>query len=158
MRGVDSLAAMLIGCLFLLAGAAVTLAAILTQRPAAFLCGSAIAGVGFGVAFLAALRRITALAEPDQRAALLAAVFSVSYLAFSVPALLAGVATTRFGLHATALVYCASLGLLSAVAVALMPLSAAPPHPNVKQYASAPGASNTIRSVRSRTPSRTRTS
>jgi len=40
----------------------------------------------------------------------------VSYLAFSVPALIAGVATTRFGLYSTALVYSASVAALAAAA------------------------------------------
>ena len=44
------------------------------------------------------------------------AVFVVGYLAFSVPALIAGVATTAFGLRSTALVYSASVAALVAVA------------------------------------------
>lgn len=58
----------------------------------------------------------TVLAAPDQRAGVLAAIFLVSYLTFSVPALIAGVATTRFGLFSTALVYSASLAALAAAA------------------------------------------
>jgi hypothetical protein len=46
----------------------------------------------------------------------------VAYLAFSVPALIAGVATTRSGLHSTVLVYCAALVAVAAVAVALLVL------------------------------------
>jgi hypothetical protein len=49
-----------------------------------------------------------------------AATFGVGYLAFSVPALIAGVATTKFGLHATALVYSASLAALVAAAIGLL--------------------------------------
>ena len=48
------------------------------------------------------------------------AVFTVGYLAFSIPALIAGVATTAFGLHATALVYSAALAALVAVAAGLL--------------------------------------
>ena len=44
------------------------------------------------------------------------AVFAVGYLAFSVPALIACVATTKYGLHATARLYSASLAALVAVA------------------------------------------
>jgi hypothetical protein len=51
---------------------------------------------------------------------LLAAVYIVGYLAFSVPALIAGVGATRFGLHSTALVYAASLAALAAAAVGLL--------------------------------------
>jgi hypothetical protein len=120
LRGVSSRATMLTGCLFLLAGMAVTFGAIATTTSAAFLVGTAVAGVGFGLAFLGSFRMITALAEPDDRAGLVTAIYIVGYLAFSVPALIAGVAATSFGLHATALVYSASLAVLAAAAVGLL--------------------------------------
>jgi hypothetical protein len=44
------------------------------------------------------------------------AVFVVSYVAFSIPVVAAGVATTHVGLHRTALVYCAAIAVLAAVA------------------------------------------
>jgi len=113
---------MLAGCLFLLAGMAVTFGAVAATGSAAFLVGTALAGVGFGLAFLGSFRVITALAEPDDRAGLVTAVYIVGYLAFSVPALIAGVATTKFGLHSTALVYSASLAVLAAAAIGLLVL------------------------------------
>jgi MFS family permease len=99
---------------------AVTFGAIATTTSAAFLAGTAVAGVGVGLAFLGSFRVVTAQATPDQRAGLLAAVFIVAYLAFSVPALIAGVATTSFGLHVTALVYCASLAALIVAAIGIL--------------------------------------
>ena len=117
-RGVSAPTAMLAGCLALLAGAVMTLAAIQTASAAAFLTGTAVAGVGLGAGFLGAFRTVSALAAPAQRASLVAAIFIVTYLAFSIPALIAGVATTDFGLHQTALVYCAVLATLAAVAAA----------------------------------------
>ena len=54
------------------------------------------------------------------RTGLVAAIYVAGYLAFSVPALIAGVATTRFGLHATALVYSAALAVLAAAAVGIL--------------------------------------
>ena len=109
-------AAMLAGCLALLAGTAVTLAAIQTASAAAFLAGTAVAGAGFGTAMLGVFRTISALAPPGQRAGLIAAYFIASYTAFSIPVVVAGVATTHFGLHRTALVYCAVIAVLAAVA------------------------------------------
>ena len=120
LRGISSRAMMLTGCLCLLAGMAVTFGAIVTTAPAAFLAGAGVAGVGFGLAFLGSFRTITALAQPDDRAGLVAAIYVAGYLAFSVPALIAGVATTRFGLHATALVYSAALAVLAAAAVGIL--------------------------------------
>ena len=124
---------MLAGCLFLLAGMAVTSGAIATTTSAAFLTGTAVAGVGFGLAFLGAFRRTTALVTPGQRAGLVAAIFIVGYLAFSVPALIAGVATTTFGLHSTALVYSASLAALAAAATGILVF-----HPGAKPTRPAP--------------------
>jgi MFS family permease len=120
LRGISARAMMLTGCLCLLAGVAVTFGAIATTTPAAFLAGAAVAGVGFGLAFLGSFRMITALAKPGDRAGLVAAIYIVGYLAFSVPALIAGVATTKFGLHSTALVYSASLAVLAAAAVGIV--------------------------------------
>ena len=110
-------AAMLAGCLALLAGAVMTLAAIETASAAAFLAGTAVAGAGVGTGFFAgAYRILAALAGPGQRAGLVAAIWIVFYLAFSVPVVAAGVATTHFGLHQTAVVYSAALAVLAAAA------------------------------------------
>ena len=60
---------MLGGCLTLVTGAVMTLAAIETASAAAFLAGTAVAGVGSGTAFfLGAYRILTPLASPGQRA------------------------------------------------------------------------------------------
>ena len=116
-RAVGGPAAMLAGCLALLAGVVMTLAAIETASAAAFLAGAAVAGAGVGTGFFAgAYRVLTALAGPGQRAGLVAAIWIVFYLAFSVPVVAAGVATTHFGLHRTAVVYSASLAVLAAAA------------------------------------------
>jgi MFS family permease len=120
LRAVSSRAAMLTGCLLLLAGVAVTFGAIATTASAAFLAGTTIAGAGFGLAFQGAFRMTTALATPAQRAGLVTAVFAVGYLAFSVPALIAGVATTKYGLRSTALVYSASLAALVVAAAGIL--------------------------------------
>jgi Major Facilitator Superfamily len=120
LRNISARTAMLAGCLFLLTGMGVTFGAIAATTAAGFLAGTAVAGVGFGLAFLGAFRMITALAAPDDRAGLLAAIFIVAYLAFSIPALIAGVATTNYGLHPTALVYSGSLAVIAAVAVGLL--------------------------------------
>jgi MFS family permease len=115
-RGVTPRTAMLAGCLVLLPGLAVTLAAIATATAAAFLVGTTVAGVGFGLALLGANRSLIALAAPGQRAGLIAAIFIVNFLGLSIPALIAGVATTHVGLHRTALAYCVAVAALVAVA------------------------------------------
>jgi hypothetical protein len=109
---------MLAGCLALLAGTAVTLAAIETTSAAAFLAGTAVAGAGFGTAMLGAFRTISVRATPGQRAGLIAAYFIASYTAFSIPVVIAGIATTHVGLYRTALAYCTVIAVLAAVAAA----------------------------------------
>ena len=115
-RGLSGPAAMLAGCLALLAGAEVTFTALEVTSAAAFLAGTVVAGVGFGTAMLGSFRTISALAAPGQRAGLIAAYFIASYVAFGIPVVAAGVAATHFGLHRTALIYCAVIAVLSATA------------------------------------------
>jgi MFS family permease len=115
LRAVSPPVTMLSGCLALVAGTVVTIVAIETTSGAAFLAGAALAGAGFGAAvFLGAYRTVTALASPNQRAGIIAAIFTLSYLAFSVPVVIAGLATSHFGLHRTALVYCGIFAVLAA--------------------------------------------
>jgi predicted MFS family arabinose efflux permease len=115
-RGVTPRTAMLAGCLVLLAGLAVTFAAIATTTAAAFLAGTAVAGVGTGLTLLGVNRTLIPLAPPGQRAGLVAAIFIISFLGLSIPALIAGVATAHFGLHRTALAYCVAIAALVTVA------------------------------------------
>jgi MFS family permease len=128
-------AAMLAGCLLLLPGTAVTLAAIQTASGAALLAGTAVAGAGFGTAMLGAFGTITAQAAPRHRASLIAVYFIVSYAAFSIPVVAAGVATTHVGLHRSALAYCAVVAVLAALAAGSLIFHgrrAAPPQDNHK--------------------------
>jgi MFS family permease len=74
------------------------------------------AGLGFGPGNLGAYRVIMARASSSNRAGLIAAIYTVNYLAFGLPALIAGIATSHFGLHDTALVYSAGIALLAAAA------------------------------------------
>src|SRR5580704_1646704 len=116
-RGLTPRTAMLAGYLVLLAGLAVTFAAIATTTAAAFLAGTAVAGAGTGLALLGVNRTLIALAAPGQRAGLITAIFIISFLGLSIPALIAGVATAHFGLHRTALAYCVAMAALVAAAV-----------------------------------------
>src|SRR3954452_21330779 len=107
---------MLGGCLAL-AGALITFAAIETGTPAVLLVGTAVAGLGFGPAFMGAFRSVVALAPSDDRAGLVTAVYIVSYLATGIPAVIAGIATSQYGLHDTALVYSLIVAALAAAGV-----------------------------------------
>lgn len=67
--------------------------------------GTVVAGAGFGAAFLGAFRSLAALAGPTRRGELAATIYIAAYLAFSLPAVLAGVLTTVVGLRTTAVGY-----------------------------------------------------
>jgi MFS family permease len=107
------------GLAALIAGVAITLAGLNGGSLALFLVGSAVAGLGFGPAFAGAFRALSSLAPVHERAGLVSAILVVSYLAFSLPAVAAGFAVTRFGLHDTADVYGAALIVVAAAALAL---------------------------------------
>jgi MFS family permease len=116
----DPSTVMLGGCLALIVGAMVTLAALETGAPAALFIGTGIAGVGLGPAFMGAYRSTVALAQPDDRVGVIAAIYIVSYLATGVPTVIGGIAASHFGLHRTAVVYLAGVAGLAAVAVSLL--------------------------------------
>jgi predicted MFS family arabinose efflux permease len=116
----DPSGVMLGGCLALIVGAAVTFASIETATPVILFVGSAIAGLGFGPAFMGAYRSTVALATPADRAGLITSIYIVSYLSTGVPAVLGGAATSHYGLHATALVYLLAVAALTAAAVILL--------------------------------------
>lgn len=104
------------GSLALLAGVGLTLIAIRVQSTVLFFAGSAIAGLGFGPGFAGAFRTLTAAAPAGERAALIAAIYVVAYLAFSLPAIAAGAAVPHAGLRDTASVYAVAVMALAALA------------------------------------------
>ena len=105
--------AMMVGGVILGAGLVVAVAAIALTSPLLFFAATAVTGVGFGPAWLGVLRTLVGLAAPTARAALLAAVFVVAYLALALPAVIAGFLATRIGLHDAALWYGAGLVVLT---------------------------------------------
>ncbi|MDR3440166.1 MFS transporter [Telmatospirillum sp.] len=83
------------------------------------LLGPVIAGAGFGGAFLGALRSVLPLAEPQERAGLMAAFYVESYLANALPVVVAGVFVKTSGLLATANVFGGAVILLALLALGL---------------------------------------
>ncbi|WP_426156170.1 MFS transporter [Pseudomonas sp. TSRC2-2] len=84
-----------------------------------FFFGTLIAGCGFGSGFLGAVRSLVPLALPHERAGLMSAYYVLSYLAFCLPALLAGHIARSFGLLATTDGYGAVLIVLAVAALLL---------------------------------------
>lgn len=103
-----------IGTAALIAGAVLVFVSLATSTLWLFVVAAVVAGAGFGVGFLGALREVTQLAAPHERAGLLSAVYVVSYLGFSIPAVIGGILVTQLGLLHTALGYSAFVGLVAA--------------------------------------------
>lgn len=103
---------LIIAMLALIAGIALTLAAVFLQSAPLMILGTVVAGIGFGNAYSGNLRTILPLAGDHERAGLLAAYFAESYLAFAIPAILAGMAAPILGLVTTTCVYGAVLIVL----------------------------------------------
>ncbi|MBY3388183.1 MFS transporter [Rhizobium laguerreae] len=83
------------------------------------LIGTIFTGAGFGTNFLGSIGTIMPLAKPDERAGLLSAFYVQSYLAFSLPAILAGFLAKSAGyalttdIYATAILLLMGVGLMS---------------------------------------------
>jgi predicted MFS family arabinose efflux permease len=72
-----------------------------TDSSTVYLVGAVVGGAGFGVAFLGALRALSAAIPQAHRAEVMSAFYVVAYAALSIPAILAGVVVTPLGLEPT---------------------------------------------------------
>jgi predicted MFS family arabinose efflux permease len=89
------------GSVALSLGMLMIVAAAAAGSPVLYVAGAVIGGAGFGVAFLGALRALSAVIPPEHRAAVMSAFYVVAYGALSLPAILAGVLVTPLGLNTT---------------------------------------------------------
>jgi MFS family permease len=99
-------------------GVAVSMFGIQQQQVTALLVGTVIAGAGFGSTFSGTLRALLPTAEPHQRAGLLSAFYVQSYLAFSLPAVAAGLSVPLIGLSGVAYLYGAVIIMLAIASLA----------------------------------------
>jgi MFS family permease len=113
------------GAILLTAGTALTLAGLQGHAVALAAAGTVLAGIGFGASALACFGTLARLAAPEERGELFSVAYVIAYLAFSLPAVLAGFASTYAGLHATALVYGLGVVALSLAALAAQRVRAA---------------------------------
>jgi MFS family permease len=107
-----------VGASFLPIGVAVILGAVNGGWLWLFFVGTVIAGIGFGSGFLGALRLLLPLAQAHERAGLMSTFYVLSYLAFCIPALIAGLSAHSFGLIATTNVYGSVVIVLALMALA----------------------------------------
>jgi MFS family permease len=107
------------GLIALIAGLGLAVAGVAAESEALFLAGAAVAGLGFGPSFAGVFRALTERAPADRRGSLVSSILIVSYISFSLPAVIAGVAVTEIGLKDTAEIYGATLIAIAALALAL---------------------------------------
>jgi len=93
------------GSLVVVAGVGITLLAVVADSLAGLYTGSLIAGAGLGAGFSGVVRSLGPLARPQERGGLFAAIYIAVYLSFSLPTIIAGIATTHYGLRGTTYVY-----------------------------------------------------
>jgi hypothetical protein len=109
--------ALLVGCSFLAVGVSVVLLAVNLGWLWLFFTGAVVAGIGFGASFLGALRLLLPLAHAHERAGLMSTFLVLSYLAFCVPSLVAGLAVKTEGLIVTTNVYGSVVVVLALLAL-----------------------------------------
>ncbi|GHB11896.1 MFS transporter [Salinicola rhizosphaerae] len=109
--------AVMIGTGCLIVGMLGLLLGVYLTKVSVLLAGTAIAGIGFGAAFMGAMRTVMPLAPATERSALMAAFYVVCYLSASSLALLGGMAAQCFGLLPTTYGYGGLVALLSLIAL-----------------------------------------
>ncbi|MBS1164511.1 MAG: transporter [Proteobacteria bacterium] len=107
------------GGLMLSLGTAVILGGVYLASPTLLMAGALVSGIGFGAGFLGAIRSINANVTASERAGLMSAFYFESYLANSVPAMIAGYAARHIGLAETATGFGAFIIALALLSLAL---------------------------------------
>jgi MFS family permease len=121
LRGAQAHIVMVAGVVALVAGVALTLAALELGSAGLFFAGTAVSGIGFGSGFQGGIRTVVPQAAPHERAGVLSLLFVVSYLGMGVPAVAAGfLAVHGAGLIGAARDYSIALIVLAAVALAAL--------------------------------------
>lgn len=114
-----------VGSLFLAIGMAAVVGSLSLGSGLAFLAASIVTGLGWGGAFLGALRSLTAVVPPRHRAETMSAFYLVAYSSLAVPALAAGLAVSSWGLLPTFRIF-GALVVVASVVVAVGALRTRP--------------------------------
>ncbi|GAB3883785.1 MFS transporter [Microbispora bryophytorum] len=114
---VDPRWAMTVGIYASVAGAVGIIGGVFAGSLTVMIIGQAVAGVGFGASFSAALRLIFPLAAAHQRAGVVAGIYVVSYVAFGVPIIIEGQLVGPLGEVPAVVCYTALTVLLALVSL-----------------------------------------
>jgi hypothetical protein len=108
-------------------GMGLTAAAVSSGSAVLFLGATAVTGVGFGVAFLGALRSLTAAVPERSRAEVMSAFYVACYSSLAVPAIAAGLVVSHLGLEPTFRIFTGAVAVLAlGVAIAAWRRARAP--------------------------------
>ena len=108
-----------VGTVGLAVGVSITLVATAAMSLIGFFLGMVVAGIGFASGFQGAIRSVLPLASAEHRAGVLSVIYLISYVALSLPAIVAGVVVVGSGsLELTARGYGIAVILLAALAFA----------------------------------------
>jgi len=116
MRNASPQRGTVLGCAALVTGTAITLVSLVGPWTIAFYVGATATGLGLGSTMGAAMRSLSALPAHSERGEFFASVYVVGYLAFSVPAIVAGIAVVHAGIVETTVGYGLGISLLALVA------------------------------------------
>jgi MFS family permease len=108
-----------LGSIALATGLLLIVLSAAVDSSAVYLVGAVIGGAGFGVAFLGALRALSAAIPPAHRAEVMSAFYVVAYAALSLPAIVAGIVVTPLGLEPTFELFGSVIAALALVVAAL---------------------------------------
>lgn len=97
-------------------GTALSLGALAVHSMPAYLLTVAVVGTGFGTAFMGVLKTLMPRVEPTERAAVMAVIYTVSYLAFGVPTIIAGLLVPMITLQGAMIAVGIVIVLLSLIA------------------------------------------
>jgi MFS family permease len=112
-------AVMLFGTVALAAGVGISLLSIEGGSTLGFFAGTVVAGLGFGAGFQGAIRTVLPTAQPHERAGLLSIVYTISYAALGLPAVVGGyLAVHDGGVLVTAREYGSAVIVLALLALA----------------------------------------
>lgn len=107
----------IVGKALVLVGMVVVVVGVLTTVLPVLWLGAVIGGLGFGGAFGGQLRLVVPHIQPQDRAGVFAGIYTVAYLSFGVPVIIAGQLAPRWGLIPTFEVYAGALIVVAALSI-----------------------------------------
>lgn len=112
-----ALSALLAGAVLLASGTAWIRWSAIHGSAIGLIAGSLVAGLGFGGAFLGAIRTVLPLAEPHERSHLMGVFYIESYVSFSAPTIALGFLVQRIGLLPAVNIYSMIIVALTTLAI-----------------------------------------